>query len=100
MSEIPVIHILCWPPIEHPFTLEERDDHDMRVKYCEQILSEMSAEERAFADTPDGWSAFLKEHWDYNPEGYVRPIVTPGQREEWRNNQAKKKFYVVERPKG
>lgn len=97
MSKTQNAYFLCWPGIEHPFTLDELDDHDMRTKHCEQILRDMSEEERIATNSPEGWSAFLKEHWDYNPEGYVKPVVTKEQREEWRKNQVKKKFYIVDR---
>lgn len=77
--------------------MDERLDHDMRVKYCEEIMSRMSEEERALTKTPEGWSDFLKAYWDYDPEGYVRPPeVSDEQRKEWAD-KLKRRYYIVGR---
>jgi len=99
MSETPVfsISVNCWPVKVFPFTLGEALDYEMRENHCREILSQMSEEERRLTDTPEGWSAFLKEHWEYDPEGYVRPPeVTQEQREEW-SKKLSRRYYVVDR---
>jgi len=99
MSEVPEfsISVNCWPGKVFPFTLDEALDHEMRENHCKEILSQMSDEERKLTDTPEGWSAFLKEHWEYDPEGYVRPPeVTKEQREEW-SRRLSRRYYIVGR---